>query len=125
MNGRFDDIYKKLNIDVGNTLGEETRNPTTELEIEETPVVDTLKTSTGVPLMRPSIAVMGQTGTPTKLETTRAQNIAELQAITEVNRGIIRAKMLGKEDELQDYLKKAGRTDGLSEIDYYGLLMSY
>ena len=140
MNGRFDDIYKKFNVNAGDTLGEETRNatgfrtesrfsdiykqigitPTTELEIEETPVVDTLKTSTGVPLMRPSIAVMGQTGTPTKLETTRAQNIAELQAITEVNRGIIRAKMLGKEDELQDYLKKAGRTDGLSEIDYYG-----
>ena len=87
---------------------------------EEEPDTNIPYMPSGPELMRPSIATSTMMGTPTTLETKRSQNIAELQAITEVNRGIIKARIQGREDELQEYLKKAGRVDGLSELDYYG-----
>lgn len=56
----------------------------------------------------------------TSLRPSYRQNIAELQAVTEVNRGIMRAKMMNKEEDLQEYLKQGGRTEGIAELDYYG-----
>ena len=83
----------------------------TEEKVEEDPYRGLRRPSLTDPLVQTS---------PTTLETTFDQNVAELRAVSEYNRMLLQARGMGKEEELLDYIERSGRVDGLAQLDYEG-----